>query len=391
MARNVIELVAQWRDQGVARGLQETSRSVTMLTNALGTAAGFGAIGAINVLARHLGTLVRAPFEAANAMAQLARQGEKVAPVFKELAKSQDEAASAWRQFSQEVARSAAPTAKALAEVSAATGRGGAWFAGGLAGFTSRGQFASPFRGAGSALPFRAELNAPYGPFATAEELEYAKRLEAIRQAEQAVLKEINKELERAKELDRQRMVNAQTVNASLYGIAGMYPQTYTEYLGEGVQQYGPQTWEEWIKAGQPVAEIAKDPQAWASQAASSVSSAITFASSTLVSGLATLGGVARAFWTSLVGDIISILGQMAASSFLGPLLSMIGTAIGGPLGGVIGKVGGKLAGKLSAAPARGGNTIIFQGINTRDAYMSFQRGELGRAMDLQRLRAEVV
>lgn len=388
MARsNVIELVAQWRDQGASRGLQETARSVSMLTNALGTAAGFGAIGAINVLARHLGTLIRAPLQAADAMAQLAREGQKVAPVFTELAKAQDQAAQSWREFSQEVARHSAPTAKALAEVSAATGSGATWLVGGLAGFSTAGQYANRFRGAGSALGFTPPVQgAPYGPWATPEQLDSAKRLEAIRLQEEAALKAINAELTRARDLDRQRAVNAQAVNASLYGM-DQTPQTYNEYLAEGVQPYGPQTWEEWMKAGQPVAEIARDPVAWAAQAASSVSSAISFASAQLVSGLSSLGGVARAFWQSLVMDIAGIVGQMG----IGSLLGTIGGSIGGPIGGFIGAIGGKLIGKTSASGSRRGDTYIFNGLNTRDMYMELTTGSLRRANDLVLMRGAEV
>lgn len=403
MARgNVIEIVAQWRDQGVSAGLKQTTQSMTVLTNAIGTAAGIGAIASVQNLSRALGQLVRAPFDAANAMAKLTEQvkagiavsdearesyanmarvvGEDGVRAFNALAIASHQAETAMEAAKVQAAAAIAPISTIWNMNTALALTSGIGFAPG------GGAYLRPPAARPAPLVGGIEVSSQrfIGPReGTPAERAYAQMVQDATAAARELAASIRDVRGLALFLAQQPGTATGFAQPRLPGPTG---DLETQIYGSAG-----------IKGERRDPKKAKDLESEFTNAALSISAAMTSAVTSFVTGIQTMGQAALAFVQQLAATIISTLADIGAKFALSGLLGGIGSLIGGPIGGFLGGVAGKILPFSAGAPrggmaaaGGGGNTYIFQGINTRDAYMSFQRGELGRAQDLQRLRAEV-
>ena len=424
MAGHVISLVTSYRDEASA-GLAQTSRGVDILSIALGSAIGGGLVGAARAVAEALIKLAQLPFKTAEEMGKLTTKaieqraglegvrkeiestegkfrelafvvGVDGVQAFQELNKTQEAVNASFERMKMRMAEVVAPFQEAFTQAFAI--------------------FFDP--------ETRRMIEAGFDPFAisktemmalnkehakelglledTNEAREYTNRLLKKRREEEEKLAEIRKKEEaafRKMQLDRQR-----AIQAALVGEGAMQgPQTFEEFLSEGLPRQGPMTWEEWMKAGQPgggleaeIKETTNNLADIATTAGLSISSGLQMIAASTVTGLRSIGDAGRMFFLSLVADILGSLARIGLKS-LSPFLTAAGLAIGGPVGaivGVIGNVFGGGKGNRATTPrieagAGGGNTYVFQGINTREMYqaVALRQGSIARANDLVALR----
>jgi hypothetical protein len=423
---NLIELIARWRDEGANAGMQKMSVAAGVFTNAIGVGAGLGMIGSIQVLSRAFGNLLRLPFDTATSLGKLTQEmkagtavtaeateryramiavvGSSGVRAFEDLATAQKLAADATRDAITQLAAFTAPAQAGAAFALANMLQGNIPFSTGLGGmplgFVGGG---SPRRDADFVPGTEVTAQRIIGPLATPDQLAAGARWQKIiddeRLAREKLIGAI-KATREAREKERYDFEQQMAVFSLQGGVFGpennpaiAAQQAFERQMDEVAMQgrlIGPETLLESLRATFP--EITS----LAETAGASVANSLVTIAYNFTNKMQTIGSAAKLFWHSLISDMIAQLTRLALSR-LGSWL--IGLALGGPVGAVAGAVGGAIGGSRASSPrleggsraGAGGNTYVFQGINTREMYMevALRGGSIARANDLVRLRAE--
>jgi hypothetical protein len=409
---NVIELIAKWKDEGAAQGVKNLSQSMTLLVNAIGIGVGAGAISSLTVLGRRLGELARMPFDAASAMGTLAleiKQGtavtaeasEKYEKLFKTvgqdgvntltaLAEAEKKSADAWDQFMMSLAVSVAPMKQNVADIINTKVFLDRFFDAiqrGLPGLKElNAQLEREATGRGM-LSSHAMPGTPMGPLATSEQLDSARRFQKILDDEAAALKKLRDGFAAAaKAADdfRRAQENAFT-SGRLIG-----PEATPEQLGL-VRGAGGFSLEQFADEANAAMDQFAQYQSVGIAAGQAILASIDTTIVNFNNRMQTIGSALRAFFSNIVN---AILGELAKVALRMIGLGLLNLATGGVAGTIIGGIAKGLGASARMArpnSAGGGNTYVFQGLNTRTMYMevALRGGSLARANDLVQMRAE--
>ena len=384
---NLIELVARWRDEGAQAGIQKTSQHIAALTNAIGIVGGVGAIASVNVLARGLGVLARAPIDAANNFAQLTDRirigkdvtaeaqhqyailfetvGQKGVDSFNALAAAQKRSNDESIRFSAKMAADNAELARILTEAKIAI-MGGKVYNYGVTDLANAARAAGP--------------DTEQGRFGLVQLNE--RQREGIARS---VQKEAEAAIKIAEARDReaaafQRMIRAATPESTLYqgGIRKPGPV--------GVVRPDAALPE---KALRDFADVTSQMQQIGIAAGQAIISSIDTTIVNFNNKMQTIGSALRAFFSNVVNAIMGTIAKIGLS-FLGKFLLSFAIP-GGFLAGIGTGLGGAVPVR-AGRPRAEGNTYVFQGLNTREMYqaIALRDGSIARANDLVRMRAEV-